>query len=237
MVDIDMAETQFPLALVLPDVPSARDQCVTRLLKAIGRQPGITFGHVADAAGNLCVHFDPAVLSLSQVTRIVRAAGSSLSDQVGHVVLPIRAVLSEDAGSRIEKAVRHLPGVMEAAVSLPAQQLRVEFDRGAVSIDRIRGLVQELGLESPAPPGSGAAPPGVPPSWLRRNRELVWSLCAGLFLIIGWSAQRFGNVTPALVIPMFIVAYGFGAWDLLRHLVIGLRKGHFAFGRRVSIVR
>src|SRR5581483_6826571 len=62
-----------------------------------------------------------------------------------------------------------------------------------------------------------------------RNRELVWSLCAALLLAIAWSGQRFGGWSPTASIPLYLAAYAFGAWDLLRHTTARVRRGVFTF--------
>ncbi len=46
-----MAKTEIPLALVLPDVPDAHDQCISRLAKLIAKRPGIS---AADDGYGLC---------------------------------------------------------------------------------------------------------------------------------------------------------------------------------------
>lgn len=75
-----MAKTEMPLALVLPDVPDAHDQCISRLAKLIAKRPGISCGHMSAHDSRRCVHFDPASIPLAEVARFVRAAGASLSE-------------------------------------------------------------------------------------------------------------------------------------------------------------
>jgi Cd2+/Zn2+-exporting ATPase len=57
----------------------------------------------------------------------------------------------------------------------------------------------------------------------------VWSLCAALLLAIAWSGQRFGGWSPTASIPLYLAAYAFGAWDLLRHTTARVRRGVFTF--------
>ena len=57
----------------------------------------------------------------------------------------------------------------------------------------------------------------------------MWSLCAALLLAIAWSGQRFGGWSPTASIPLYLAAYAFGAWDLLRHTTARVRRGVFTF--------
>jgi len=63
----------------------------------------------------------------------------------------------------------------------------------------------------------------------RANRELIWSLCAALCLATAWLGERFWHWPLAASVPVYLAAYGFGAWDLARHTVAGWRKGAVTF--------
>ncbi len=57
----------------------------------------------------------------------------------------------------------------------------------------------------------------------------MWSLSAAAFLAAGWVGQRVGDWPEAASIPLYLLAYAFGAWDLVRHAVARLRRGVFSF--------
>ncbi len=80
-----------------------------------------------------------------------------------------------------------------------------------------------------ADPSAGtdvAAPAG---SWYRGNRELVWSVCAAIFFVAAWGGQRFGGWPASTAMPLYLVSYAFGAWDLVRHAVARLRRAVLTF--------
>ncbi|MGH7458093.1 MAG: hypothetical protein ACREKN_03275 [Longimicrobiaceae bacterium] len=64
---------RLDLPLLLPDVPNAKDACVARLETMVGGTPGIVHAHIVTAdipeASTLCLHYDPEMLSLSEVER------------------------------------------------------------------------------------------------------------------------------------------------------------------------
>ena len=207
---------------------------------------------VANTA-QLCLHYDPEQLSLAQVAQLAHVAGAEVSQRFAHVVISIRAVGAEDDGSRIESELKRLPGVTATTVSLAGQVVRVEYDRRRTSADAITAELISLGVQpqvratadagQPLDEGSeftpdvhtddarDAEPAGetAPYSWYGRNRELVWSLTAGVLLAAGWFAQRqFGDGT-AVPIALFAAAYLFGGRDNVGHFLNDLRRGHFHF--------
>ena len=197
-------------------------------------QPGVTRAHVVigdGAPASLCLHYDPEVLPLAQVERLARSAGARITEQFGHAVLAIRAVDGEDAARRIEDGLRGVGGVLNASVNLAAQAARVEFDRGQVSLDRIRAALREMGYEAAAPSPPPGPTTGTPqsPSWYARNRELVWSIVAGVLLFVAWGGQRWGGVPRGVAIVLYAGSFAFGGFDLMRHAVGTLRKGRFTF--------
>ena len=236
-----MTETKLTieLKLLLPDVPDTRDACVRRLEALIGRERGITRAHIIETDGeaaSFCVHYDPQVVPLAQVDRLARAAGARVSEQFGHVTIPVRVVGAEDAGRTIEKTLCALPGVISASVNQAAGQARIEFDRRGITLSRIEAAVNEMGY------AAGAAAKethsnddghdhgnDVAKSWYARNRELVWSLCAIVLLVIAFVGQRWLGLPRGVAIAIYVGSYAFGAFDLVRHTLGTLRKGRFAF--------
>ena len=230
-----MATVQLDWPSLLPDVPHEDDACLHRLQSLLAEKSGIELAHLEQNArgpSRLCLHYDPDVLTLAQVERYAHTAGVDLTRRYGHSVLPMRAIDAEDAAQRIESTLLARPGVLAASVSLPAQKARVEFDREVTSEMALASVLAQAGYAAPpSVPSStaGAAPQGHPASWYAHNKELAWSLISGLFLVLGFVGERwFGLPAPAAV-GLFLGAYAFGAWDLLRHAVAGIRERRFSF--------
>jgi Zn2+/Cd2+-exporting ATPase len=242
--------TRIDLPLLLPDIPDARDACVARLESAMRERAGILSAAVVvgetDHKAHLLLHFDPAVLPLAEAERAARLAGATITRRCGHAVLPIRAVDGEDAGQRIESALAAVPGVLTVSVNLAAQRVGVEFDRRQTTRERVEAAVRELGYQvgEPADAGSeaphrhgshthehhvGCCRPKEPVSdeagWYARNRELTLSLVAGAFLIAGVAGEWWLGVPRPAAIALYLLAYGFGGYDLVRHWIGALRAG------------
>lgn len=229
---------RLDLPVLLPEVPDSRDACVDRLESLIARQPGVTEVHLVQEDGGgdaLCMHYNTETLTLAQVERLARAAGAEVTERYGHAVLPIRVVGAEDAAVRIEKSLLGIDGVLNASVSLPAQRARVEFERERTSVDEIRAELARTGYASEAPVAhqAGCCHPKEPvpedAGWYARNRELAWSLAAGLLLAVAFAGERWLGLAPAAAIGLYAASYAFGGWDLTRHWLGSLRKGQLSF--------
>lgn len=212
------------LCLLLPEGADACDACVERLRSTLIDARGVTGAHVRTEPGHapvLCLHYDPAAISLAQLERDARMAGGRLARQFGHVVVPLRAVDGEDAARKIERSLAALEGVYAVSVSLPAQRARVEFDPERTSPPAVVEVLRRLGFAEP-PEAKDA-----PTSWYARNRELAWSLMAGLLLAIGWAGERWLGLPSAAAIGLYAAAYVLGAYDIAVHTWGALRQGRF----------
>jgi Cd2+/Zn2+-exporting ATPase len=63
--------------------------------------------------------------------------------------------------------------------------------------------------------------------WYDRNRELVWSLAAGVFLLVGILLDRAS--LGAMALGAYVLGYVFGARDNVGHFVADVRGGVFRF--------
>ena len=83
-----MADAQFSLDLLLPDLPDAQDACVSRLRGLVAAQDGVSLAHATTDGRSICIHFDPGRITLSEVERLVKAAGADLEVlDAGRVIL------------------------------------------------------------------------------------------------------------------------------------------------------
>lgn len=222
----DIASHTFPIIVVLPDVVDAQDACVERLTALTERHPGVSLAHTT-ADGALCVHFDPSRTTLAEVRQLVTAAGARLAAEYGHVSLALGGLPGEDAGRRLEDLLRKQAGVLEVSANVPARRVRIEFERSKTDADRLRRLVARAGFA--VEPPATTAPASAWARVLAENRELVWSLVAAVLLGLGWAGERFWTWPGGVTIPLYLAAYGFGAWDLVGHTVAAWRRGAFTF--------
>ena len=62
---------RLDIPVLLPEAPDASDACVERLVKRLSGAPGLSQVHVTEspAGSQLCLHYDPELLSPDEVRR------------------------------------------------------------------------------------------------------------------------------------------------------------------------
>ena len=218
-----MKRVRLDLPVLLPDIPDARDACVRRLQAVLSERRGVTGTHLVEEEGRsfFCLHYDPDVISVAEVEQLARAAGAEVTERYGHRVWPLRAIVAEDAGPRIEATLAGIEGVIAASVNLAAQIARVEFDPARFRPERVDDALRQAGVAT-------AAAGEKPRTWYARNRELAWSLAGGALLATGFILARV-DVAAAVVIPVYAASYLLGGFDLVRHAFGTIRRGRFSF--------
>ncbi len=64
-------------------------------------------------------------------------------------------------------------------------------------------------------------------SWLARNAELAQSLACGALLLVGFLGEQFGHLPLAFALPIYLLAYVAGGYNLARHTIPSLLHGRF----------
>ena len=236
----DPAKLRLDLPLVLPGIDGVRDRCVARLIELLRGRPGIAEAHIVGPDGpapELCIHYDPATLSLGRVRELAHAAGAELSAAYGHLLITTTAAMQPRAASRIAESLREAPGVLEADVAASGA-VRIEFERSKTSEQALRNAASKFGLtaEGPAPEDAGPAPghaehadhnhaAGGP---FGERSELIFAVLAGVLLaagwLIGWREAGPGWLPTAL----YVAAYLFGGWFTAKEAFENLRERRFA---------
>ena len=246
---------RLDLPLLLPRAPDDQDACVARLVSLLEGRPGVERVHVVHENGNsslehdvgahpdgapqtpaaLCLHYDSDQITLSQLQSFAKMSGARIAEQYAHDVIRFRGVGSEDEGGRLEALLRSLPGVTAAVVNYPAQVARVEYDVGAISLADIVSRLVDAGAVVLTDESQRSVEPASKhleasrKGWYARNKELAWSLSAGVLTLAGWMVIRIRPSGSALPLVLFAGAYILGARDNVGHLLKDLRRGRFHF--------
>ena len=79
--------TRFDVNLLLPGVPDSRDACFRRMSDLLEARTGVEAAHLVERSdgrpGQLCVHFDPEIISFQDVRRAAQQAGATLQEKYG----------------------------------------------------------------------------------------------------------------------------------------------------------
>lgn len=149
---------RLELPLVLPNVMDVDDLCIDRLIKALSGRAGIEKAHIKKANGGeplLCLHYDPATISVSRIRELVQSVGAQLTKKYGHYVARLTAPLHARSARLFSNRLRGIGGVLEAEVS-SSGAMRIEYDTEVLSqaelvtqIGFIGGVIASLSHSMP----------------------------------------------------------------------------------------
>ncbi|HEY66153.1 MAG TPA: cadmium-translocating P-type ATPase [Caldilineae bacterium] len=206
-----MEKLQLEIPLLLPGVEDERDQCVERLQELLSQRKGIHHVHVGRENGQarLCIHYDPSIVSLSQVQRWAEQAGAQVSDRYRHETVRITGMDCPDCALSIEHILGRMDGVLSVSVNYAAERMRIEYDSRIISRQDIFKRVAYLGYE--------IVEEEEKRGWLRENGELVLAISSGAFLLLGWIGESFLGLPRLTAMGLYALAYLTGGYDATRH--------------------
>ncbi|MDQ7039694.1 MAG: heavy metal translocating P-type ATPase [Rhodothermus sp.] len=223
-----MTRVRVELPVILPDIPDEQDPCVQRLQASLSVKPGIEHVHVVPPQDGtpacLCVHYDPDQISLDEIERWVRQEGAALTEQYGHLVLPVSGIRNIRHAQRLERRLLREQGILDAQVSA-AGVVRLEYDRRHWQETAVRALIEQLGLTIlPAFPTPAPEEKHVHAGIFGERTELIYALLCGFFLGSSWAAETWLNVPAFLPRIGYLLSYFFGGYYTLRETWESLKQ-------------
>jgi Cd2+/Zn2+-exporting ATPase len=208
------------IPLLMPGVENDKDECLNRLEASFQNYKGILRAHIErdKSPVDLCLHYDPNLLTLSDVKRLAERAGAQIVNRFHHDSISIENMDCSDCARVIEHSLGRMDGVLSVNVNYPAEKMWIEYDNQKINRASIEKRVRSLGYEIPV---EGLR------SWYKENREIVFSLTAGLLLLIGWLGETFFGLPVFAATALFIAAYVFGGWDISQHAWHAIKEKHF----------
>jgi len=206
--------------ILLPGVDDERDRCLDRLEVLLQNKPGIERAHMKRSENpiQLCLHYDPDIISLGEVERIAKRAGASITNRYHHRILPIERMDCSDCALVIEHSLSRLEGVMHVSVNYAAQTMSIAYDSHQINRGVIDKRIASLGYRIP--------PRGVH-GWYSERRKLLFSLAGGLALLAGWLGERYLNIPFGLNLGLYLAAYIFTGYDVIQHAFRALKLHRF----------
>ena len=214
--------------------------CVWRIEEAVTRIPG-----VHDAAVNLATErarftYDPAVVTPARIAHAVTDAG--YTPVVVKRTLRVGGMQDASAVSRVEAALRAVPGVLRADLNLAAENAFIAYLPDVTDVAALKSSVAEAGYTLDAaghePEAAHGAPTQAAGSAEQRAMKVRLGIALALSLLIlfgsmgsvlipslrGWWGEN-PYLLWALATPVqFWVGWRFyrGAWATLRHLTFDM---------------
>jgi Cd2+/Zn2+-exporting ATPase len=143
-----MEKLQIKINILLPEVPDERDACVQRIIDTMQKCKGVTGAHITGAGpeSQLCLHYDPDIISIAQVEVQARKAGAAISAAFGHMLLEVAAFHEMNQASGLEHELRQLKGIISVSVS-GAGLIRLEFEQSSTDQNGIFAILDRNHLE------------------------------------------------------------------------------------------
>lgn len=134
-----MAEQQIELPITGMTCAS----CVRRVEKALQKVPGVATATVNLATEQASVSYDPAQVNPAHIQNAVENAGYGIvTDQIE---FPITGMTCASCSNRVEKALRKVPGVLEASVNLAAERASVTYLPSTSEWGDLKAAVEKAG--------------------------------------------------------------------------------------------
>ncbi len=208
-----MQKLKLEIPLLLPENGDCED-CLQRLQEALRRHKGIDEAHIdrENGSARLCLHYDPDLLSLTEVERHARQEGIAIQQRYRHRELRIAGMDCADCAAKLESGVRRLDGVLHCTVNFAAAKMALEYDvevldQGAI-IERIRRLGYDIVEESPQAQASDEASPGGVRgllAFIRSRKRDTLTLVSGLLILLAFALETPG-VSTAITHGIYALA-------------------------------
>ncbi len=120
--------------------------CVGRVEKALRSVEGVASANVNLATGRATVALKSPSVDPKALTEAVRTVGYDPVDS--QVELAVEGMTCASCVGRVEKALKRVPGVLDASVNLATERASIHFIGGADMIGRLIAAVEQTGYEA-----------------------------------------------------------------------------------------
>jgi Cd2+/Zn2+-exporting ATPase len=222
---------EITLSVLLSTWDDECDPCIDELQERLQAHKGIieTHLHIDHDPIDLCIHYDPNLISLSAVKRLAQKAGAELSNGYVHEEIPFEGLESADSAMVVTDALENLKGMLHARVNYAAGLALVAYDQQELSAEQIRNTMRRYGV---VPHKKSAISMAGEQTrnlfvFLREQWNLVIVGLSGLFLLIAWLSEVFTEMPYGVVISLYLLSYLTGGFDLMRHAIPAVLHGKF----------
>jgi len=151
-----LAEWQFPVQGM------SCASCVARVERSLANVPGVQDVSVNFATEQASVKARSDV-GMDALKAAVAKAGYSVAEQT--LSLRIEGMTCASCVSRVEKALKQVPGVLSASVNLATETAEVGVTGGAAMLPALKAAVAKAGYQAHDIPAAGNTPASKPAAW------------------------------------------------------------------------
>jgi Cd2+/Zn2+-exporting ATPase len=225
---------QLDLTLVSPGIDNAEDQCLIDLTAKLLQHKGIFRAHIKENSSlHLCIHYDPNLISLSEVEQTARETGTEFTQRYKHTRIPFNTALSADSTNVLQQGLEALPGMLHAHVNAAAGLAFVAYDATTLDHSDIESCMRKIGY-IPVSHEHGNRHEdehnhGSAPTFLPHAIQEVWTYAlaglAGIAFLAGWLGETFFDLSENIALALYIISYIAGSYDIATHAIPALFRG------------
>jgi Cd2+/Zn2+-exporting ATPase len=150
-----MSELQLNLTLLLPEMDSG-DQCTCMLTERLASVRGVEMAHIINTNGKaeLCLHYDPNLVTLAKLERIALETGAQISTTYRHETLPFVGLDAADSAESLSQELEDMPGMIHTSVNYAAGLIYIAYDTTQLTRAAIEQLINRWGVRLLSTPAS-----------------------------------------------------------------------------------
>jgi P-type Cu+ transporter len=170
--------------------------CAARIERVLNKMQGVIAAHVNLASETAHVQYDAQIAKPHEIAASITQAGYSPVTEEAH--FSVRGMTCANCVGRVERALRKLPGVLEARVNLASESAAVRYLPASIGTGEIHRAVVDAGYEVVAQTAASAEASGE----AHRQRELAAmrrELFVAILLAIPVTVLAMGPMHPAFL--------------------------------------
>jgi P-type Cu+ transporter len=203
--------------------------CVRRLERVLSEKEGVTEANVNFAAEKATVVYDPASTDPDKLVGTIREAGYGAD--VREFFFGVVGMTCASCVGRVERALKKVPGVLEASVNLAGEQAKVEYLAGEVEPRDLERAVEDAGYGVVREEERSSVEDSHEREYRKLRADLVLAAVLTALILVGSLPMMLGIHPPvpaswlnlgllALATPVQFWAgrrFYRGAWGALKH--------------------
>jgi P-type Cu+ transporter len=188
--------------LTLPITGMTCASCASRIERGLKKVGGVEMAQVNLASEQATITYDPQQVQPHELVTAVEASGYGvISDQIE---FPVTGMTCASCVNRVEKALKKVPGVLDASVNLASERATVTYAPGVADFTTLKTAVETAGYGVIEPAREESADGEDVEAMARRaeladkRRKLIVAVVLGLPLFVLSMARDFGLIAPWL---------------------------------------
>ncbi|HNP72453.1 MAG TPA: heavy metal translocating P-type ATPase [Kouleothrix sp.] len=175
--------------------------CSSRVERALKKVPGVEAASVNLASEQASVSYDPAQVAAPELLGAVERAGYGvITDQLD---IPVTGMTCASCSSRVERALKKVPGVLSASVNLASEQASLTYLPTQAGWPEFKAAIENAGYGVVEIDDASATPEDTEAAarareLAQKRRKLMVGIALGLPLFVLSMARDFGLIAPWL---------------------------------------